>query len=141
MAAPDELTFDGTVERIVFHAQDTSFTVARMVTSGHEQITIVGPLFDVKEGMPLRVSGQWVTDKKFGKQFKVASYRLSSPKTLVGIEKFLGSSAFKGIGPELAKRLVKQFGMETIDVVEKSPERLTEVEGIGPHRAKKIAEV
>jgi exodeoxyribonuclease V alpha subunit len=137
----DELTIDGTVERIVFHAPDTSFTVARMVTAGHEQITIVGPLFDVKEGMPLRVSGQWVQDKKFGKQFKVASYRLSSPKTLIGIERFLASKSFKGIGPEYAKRLVKQFGMETIDVIEKQPERLTEVPGIGEQRAKAIAEV
>src|SRR5688572_3300987 len=94
-----EVTLDGTVERIVFHATDTQFTVARLVTAGREQVTIVGPLFDVKEGMPLRVSGQWTQDKKWGKQFKVATYRLSTPKTLVGIEKFLGSSAFKGIGP------------------------------------------
>ena len=139
--AEPEVSLDGTVERIVFHAQDTSFTVARLVTAGHEQVTIVGALFEVKEGMPLHLSGQWVQDKKFGKQFKVTSYRLTSPKTLIGIEKFLGSSAFKGIGPELAKRLVKQFGMETIDVIEKHPERLTEVPGIGDSRATKIAEV
>jgi exodeoxyribonuclease V alpha subunit len=136
-----QVTLDGTVERVVFHAVDTNFTVARLVTAGHEQVTIVGALFDVKAGMPLHLAGQWIVDKKFGKQFKVTSYRLSSPKTLIGIEKFLGSSAFKGIGPELAKRLVKQFGMETIDVIEKSPERLTEVPGIGDSRAKKIAEV
>jgi len=136
-----EVTLDGTVERIVFHATDTNFTVARLVTAGNEQVTIVGALFDVKDGMPLHLAGQWVVDKKFGKQFKVTSYRLTSPKTLIGIEKFLGSSAFKGIGPELAKRLVKQFGMQTIDVIEKTPERLTEVSGIGESRAKKIAEV
>ena len=140
-AGEPDVTLDGTVERIVFHAADTNFTVARLVTAGHEQVTIVGALFEVKEGMPLHLAGQWVQDKKFGKQFKVTSYRLTSPKTLIGIEKFLGSSAFKGIGPGLAKRLVKQFGMETIDVIEKTPERLTEVSGIGEGRAKKIAEV
>jgi exodeoxyribonuclease V alpha subunit len=137
----EQQTIDGTVEHIVFHASDTSFTVARMVTAGNEQITIVGQLVDVKEGMPLRVSGQWTHDKKFGRQFKVASYRLSTPKTLKGIEKFLASSSFKGIGPAYAKRLVTQFGMDTIDVIEKSPERLLEVPGIGEGRAKKIAEV
>jgi exodeoxyribonuclease V alpha subunit len=135
-----DVTLDGTVERIVFHAADTNFTVARMVTAGHEQVTIVG-LLDVKDGMPLHLAGQWVEDKKFGRQFKVSSYRLSSPKTLIGMERWLGSPAFKGIGPGLAKRLVKQFGMETIDVIEKTPERLTEVSGIGEGRAKKIAEV
>jgi exodeoxyribonuclease V alpha subunit len=140
-AGEPELTLDGTVERIVFHAADTSFTVARLVTSGHEHVTIVGALFDVKEGMPLRLTGQWTVDKKWGRRFKVASYRLSSPRDLVGIERFLGSSSFKGIGPELAKRLVKQFGLETIHVIEKSPERLTEVPGIGEARAKKIADV
>src|SRR5687767_21141 len=136
-----DVSLDGTIERIVFHATDTSFTVARLVTAGHEQVTIVGPLFDVKEGMPLHLSGQWVQDKKYGKQFKVATYRLSTPATLKGIEKFLGSSSFKGIGPELAKRLVKQFGMATLEVIEKTPERLTEVPGIGTGRAKAIAEV
>ena len=139
--AETETTLDGTVERIVFHAPDTNFTVARMVTAGHEQVTIVGALIDVKEGMPLRVSGQWTHDKKFGRQFKVSTYRLSSPKDLIGIERFLGSSSFKGIGPELAKRLVKQFGLETITVIEKTPERLTEVSGIGESRARTIAEV
>src|SRR5205085_4596144 len=69
------------------------------------------------------------------------SYRLSTPKTLKGIEKFLASSSFKGIGPAYAKRLVTQFGMDTIDVIEKAPERLMEVPGIGEARAKKIAEV
>ena len=130
-----EVSVDGTVDRVVFHAEDTSFTVARLVTAGHEQVTIVGALFDIKEGMPLRLTGQWIVDKKWGKQFKVASYRLTTPATLVGIERFLGSSAFRGIGPELAKRLVKQFGMATLDVIEKTPDRLTEVSGIGASRA------
>lgn len=139
-AEPD-VTLDGTVERVVFHAADTNFTVARLVTAGHEQVTIVGALFDLQEGAPLHLSGKWIQDKKFGRQFKVTSYRLTTPNTLIGIERFLGSKTFKGIGPELAKRLVKQFGMDTINVIEKQPERLTEVPGIGESRAKTIAEV
>jgi exodeoxyribonuclease V alpha subunit len=139
-AEPD-VTLDGTVERVVFHAADTNFTVARFVTLGHEQVTIVGALFDLQEGAPLHLAGKWIQDKKYGKQFKVTSYRLTTPNTLVGIERFLGSKTFKGIGPELAKRLVKQFGMDTINVIEKQPERLVEVPGIGESRAKTIAEV
>src|SRR5690349_2794971 len=136
-----DVTLDGTVERVVFHAADTNFTVARLVTAGHEQVTIVGALFDLQEGAPLHLSGKWIHDKKFGRQFKVTSYRLTTPNTLIGIERFLGSKTFKGIGPEIAKRLVKQFGMDTINVIEKHPERLTEVQGIGESRAKTIAEV
>jgi hypothetical protein len=73
-AEPD-VTLDGTVERVVFHAADTNFTVARLVTAGHEQVTIVGALFDLQEGAPLHLSGKWIVDKKFGRQFKVTQQR------------------------------------------------------------------
>ncbi len=135
-----EVTLDGTIDRIVFHAEDTSRTIARFVTSGHEHLTIIGDVVEPKEGLPLRLRGQWVVDKKWGRQFKVASYELRSPETLVGIEKFLGSGTIPGIGPELAGRLVKKFGMDTLEVIEKAPERLTEVSGIGAARARSISD-
>ncbi|HLL22878.1 MAG TPA: hypothetical protein VK427_12145, partial [Kofleriaceae bacterium] len=126
-AGEPEVTLDGTIERVVFHAEDSSRTIARFVTPGHEHLTIIGDVVEPKEGMPLRLRGTWVVDKKYGKQFKVATYELRSPETLVGIEKFLGSGTIPGIGPELAGRMVKKFGMDTLDVIEKSPERLIEV--------------
>jgi exodeoxyribonuclease V alpha subunit len=140
VGAESETTIDGTVERVAFHNADTTYTVAR-VTTKEGEVTIVGKLMGVDEGMPLRMRGTWEVDKKYGRQFKVTEYEMITPKTAVGIEKFLGSKAFNGIGPSLAKRIVEKFGTETLDVIEKKPERLTEVIGIGGQRAKTIAKV
>ncbi|MBS1123600.1 MAG: helicase, RecD/TraA family [Deltaproteobacteria bacterium] len=140
MGEEAEVTVDGTLERFVYRAEDTSFTVARFVTPGHEHVTIVGELFGVQEGLPLRLRGQWIVDRKFGRQFKVSTYQLRSPETLVGIERFLGSGLIPGVGPEIARRLVEKFGIETLEVIDRAPQRLVEVSGIGAQRAAKIAE-
>jgi exodeoxyribonuclease V alpha subunit len=139
-AEPSTTTIDGTVERVAFHNPDTTYTVAK-VTTKEGEVTIVGKLMGVDEGMPLRLTGTWEVDKKYGRQFKVTEYEMITPKTAVGIEKFLGSKAFSGIGPSLAKRIVEKFGVETLDVIEKHPKRLTEVIGIGGQRAATIAKV
>ncbi len=140
MAGESDTTIDGTVERVAFHNADTTYTVAKLTTKEGE-VTFVGKLMGVDEGMPLRLRGTWETDKKWGKQFKVTDYELVTPKTAAGIEKFLGSKAFTGIGPSLAKRIVEKFGAETLDVIEKTPNKLTDVIGIGGARAKTIAKV
>jgi exodeoxyribonuclease V alpha subunit len=137
--AEHEVILDGTVERFVFRDQDSSFTVARFATP-KEPVTIVGELVGVSEGLPLRLRGQWVVDRKWGRQFRVATYQLRAPETLVGIERFLGSGLIPGIGPELARRLVSTFGMDTLEVIDRKPERLTEVQGIGAARAARLAE-
>ena len=134
-----EVTLDGAIERFVFRNDESSFTVARFETSGHQHVTIVGELVGVNEGLPLRLRGHWVDDKKFGRQFRVATYQLRAPETLVGIERFLGSGVIPGIGPELARRLVGHFGMDTLEVIDRKPERLVEVPGIGAGRAAKLA--
>jgi len=135
-----ETTLDGTVAGIVFRNEATAFTVARFVTAANKQETICGELFEVDEGTPLKLRGQWVEDRKWGRQFKVASFQFDSPRTLVGIERFLGSGRIPGIGPGLAKRLVAKFGKDTLEVIERTPARLAEVIGIGAQRAAKIAE-
>ena len=137
--AQPEVTLDGTVERFVFRNAESSFTVARFETPAHQHVTIVGELVGVNEGLPLRLRGHWVEDKKFGRQFRVATYQLRAPETLVGIERFLGSGVIPGIGPELARRLVGHFGMDTLEVIDRKPERLVEVSGIGAGRAAKLA--
>jgi len=137
--ASSEVTLDGTVERFVFRNDESSFTVARFATPAHQVVTVVGELVGVNEGLPLRLRGHWVDDKKFGRQFRIATYQLRAPETLVGIERFLGSGVIPGIGPELARRLVGHFGMDTLEVIDRKPERLVEVSGIGAGRAKKLA--
>ncbi len=138
--APPEVTLDGTIERVTFKNEESGFVVARFLTATREPVTIVGEIVGVTEGLPLKLRGQWVVDKKFGKQFKISSYQLESPKTVIGIERFLGSGLIPGIGPGLAKRIVQKFGAQTLELIEKSPDRLTEVIGISSKKAKKVAE-
>jgi exodeoxyribonuclease V alpha subunit len=134
-----DVTLDGTIERFVFRNDESAFTVARLVATDHAMVTIVGELVGVNEGVPLRLHGRWVDDRKFGRQFRVATYQLRAPETLVGIERFLGSGIIPGIGPELARRLVSHFGMDTLEVIDRAPQRLVEVAGIGASRAAKLA--
>ncbi|HEY4055370.1 MAG TPA: ATP-dependent RecD-like DNA helicase [Kofleriaceae bacterium] len=139
MAEP-ETTIEGTLERIVFKGNDTAFTVARFQpTQGKLPVTVVGQLVEVAEGSPLKLNGQWVDDKKWGRQFKIVSYSYNQPKTLYGIEQYLGSGMIPGIGHAYAKRIVATFGVETLDVIQNAPHRLVEVPGIGTARAKEIA--
>ena len=141
----DEVTLDGTLGRVVFHNDESHFTIARLNVDGvgdgpsPGQATIVGALVGMPDGAPLRLRGTWVVDKKYGRQFKVSSYQLKSPETLVGIERFLGAGLIPGIGPELARRMVARFGMDTLEIVTRDPQRLVEVDGIGASRASKIA--
>jgi exodeoxyribonuclease V alpha subunit len=139
VTAPSE-SLEGTLERIVFQNQDNQWTVARLEpAAGGPPVTVVGSLYGVTPGTPLALRGSWQVDRKYGRQFRVDSYHTRSPETLLGIERYLGSGLIPGIGPELAKRLVDRFGLETLAVIERTPQRLTEVGGIGPARAKSIA--
>jgi len=135
----DSASLEGTLERIVFQNPETQWTVARLSIEAGGEVTVVGSLLGVRTGTPLRLHGAWVNDSRYGRQFKVASYQTKSPETRKGIERFLGSGFIPGIGPELAKRLVNKFGLDTLEVIGKHPDKLRTVEGIGPSRAQSIA--
>ena len=139
MAGEPEVTLDGTLERITFRG-DEYYTFARFTPDNAAPITIVGKLVEINEGMSITVHGQWVEDRKYGRQFKVSFAHPRTPKTVVGIEKFLGSGLIKGVGPALAKRIVEKFGKDTLDIIDKKPDRLTEVIGIGNAKAKQLAD-
>ncbi len=132
-------TLEGVLERIVFFNEENSFTVARLQVQGKQDlVTIVGALSLPTPGETLRLRGQWVVDTKFGQQFRVENCLSVLPATIVGIKKYLGSGLVKGIGPIMARRIVVKFGLETFDIIEDSPERLREAEGIGPIRTERI---
>jgi exodeoxyribonuclease V alpha subunit len=137
--AEAEVTLDGTLERITFRG-DEYYTVARFVPDNGSPVTIVGKLVEIGEGMPITVHGTWVDDRKWGRQFKVSFAHPRTPKTVLGIEKFLGSGLIHGIGPSIAKRIVEKFGKDTLEIIDKMPQRLTEVVGIGTQRAKQLAD-
>jgi exodeoxyribonuclease V alpha subunit len=135
-----QTTLEGVLERIVFFNEENNFTVARLqVAKQKELVTIVGNMPCPNPGETLRLRGEWTVDNKFGRQFRVDSCLSVLPATVTGIERYLGSGLVKGIGPIMAKRLVARFNLETLDIIEDNPERLLEVEGIGPIRAERIA--
>ena len=129
----------GLVERVTFHNPDTGFCVLRVKVRGHRDlVTMVGHAAMISAGEWVTASGVWLNDRTHGLQFKAQFLRTSAPSSIDGIEKYLGSGMIKGIGPVYAKRLVKVFGKDVFDIIEETPERLREVDGIGPKRADKI---
>jgi exodeoxyribonuclease V alpha subunit len=130
---------EGTVERIVFANPENGWAVIRLTpAAGGSRVTAVGSLLQVREGERLRLSGEWVEDRKYGRQFSASSYLTLMPETVVGLRKYLGSGLIPGVGRVTAERLVDAFGLETLDVIERHPERLARVEGIGPKRREQI---
>ncbi|MBQ7585530.1 MAG: ATP-dependent RecD-like DNA helicase [Desulfovibrionaceae bacterium] len=129
----------GQLERVTYTNEENGYTVARVkVANRDDLITIVGNIVNPTPGEILEMTGEWSLHAKFGEQFKVLSYQSVVPASLSGIEKYLGSGLIKGIGPKMAKRIVKLFGDKTLEVIEATPERLSEVPGIGEQRVDMI---
>src|SRR5262247_873773 len=131
----------GAVERVTFHSEETGFCVLRVKVRGHRDlVTVVGTAATITPGEYVEGQGVWVNDRTHGLQFKTQALRVVPPSTLEGIEKYLGSGMVKGIGPHFAKKLVQAFGEQVFDVIEQTPERLTDLDGIGPKRKKRVVE-
>ena len=129
------IEIQGQLEKITYVNEENGYTIAKIKVKGHrELVTIAGNLFSVNPGEVLKLKGIWYNHPKYGEQIKVTSYESVIPATAKGIERYLGSGLIKGIGPVMAKRLVAQFGVETLDVIENSIPRLKEVDGIGDKR-------
>jgi exodeoxyribonuclease V alpha subunit len=138
-AEPGPTTLEGVLEKVVFANEENAWSVVRLAVPGEAMpVTVVGNLLGVQPGENLRLSGEWVSDPKYGRQFKVDAYQTITPKTLTGIERYLGSGLIRGIGKVMASRLVAHFGIDTLEVIEHQPERLAEVGGIGPKRRVEI---
>ncbi len=133
---------EGVLERITFVSEETGYTIARLATerSGPDLLTVVGPLLGAQIGESLRLTGQWGSHPRYGRQFQVHSYTTVLPATIQGIRRYLGSGLIKGIGPAMAERMVAHFDTDILRIIEEEPARLIEVRGLGPKRTKKIAD-
>ena len=136
---------EGTITSVVYHNDENGYTVLHVEppSNGFElargrEITIVGKAQAVWEGEDVRASGQWVTDKVHGRQFKADDITCVAPKSIVGIERYLASGLIKGIGKVLAKRIVETFGAETLNVLEHQSARLREVPKLGKAKIEQI---
>jgi exodeoxyribonuclease V alpha subunit len=137
-AAP-EGTVEGEVVRVTYENESTGFRVIRVAVDGDgAERTLVGVFPPTPPGSRVRATGKAQRDDRHGEQFKVETLLTIAPSTLHGLERFLGSGLIKGIGPAFAKRIVDTFGADTIDVLDRTPERLGEVEGLGRKRVLEV---
>jgi exodeoxyribonuclease V alpha subunit len=133
------VVLEGTVEKIVYSNPETLYTIAILkVPELRRELTIVGSLANIQPQEVLRATGEFIIDRKYGQQFRVDEYTRSVPATAVGLEKFLGSGLIKGIGKTYAKKLVAEFGMDLISIIENEPRRLLKIGSIGPKRVEQI---
>lgn len=131
----------GYVEAIVFTSQDTGFTVARLKEPKKKDFTtIVGSLPGLHAGENITCKGVWKSHPSHGLQYEVIEYEVEAPSDLIGIQKYLESGLVKGIGPIYAKKIVDRFGEDTLEIIDKSPYRLLEIEGLGKKKLKQLKE-
>jgi len=131
------IEIEGLIKDIKFHADDTDYTVATFESEG-DILTVVGVLPSVSEGQHYKLKGDMVYHKRYGEQFKVEMAVKVVPTTENGIVNYLASGLIKGVGPKLAERIVEKFGTETMEIINKSPDRLREVSGIGKSKLESI---
>jgi exodeoxyribonuclease V alpha subunit len=135
----DASVLEGALERITYANPETGYTIARIDPGrGPDLVTAVGPLLGAQVGESLRMRGRWTSHPKYGKQFEVFSYTTVLPATVQGIQRYLGSGLIKGIGPVMAERMVKHFGVDIMHIIDDTPQRLIEVDGLGPKRTAMI---
>ncbi len=129
----------GTVEYITFHNEQNGFTVLELSTDD-ELITVVGTFPMISVGENLLLVGTYDVHPTFGRQFKAQMCERQMPATAASILRYLSEGGIKGVGPATAKRIVDKFGENSLEVIEKDPERLTIIKGITSHRARQICD-
>lgn len=129
----------GYVDHIIYRKAENGYTVFVLI-SDEDEITCVGNLGQIDQGDYLQIEGEEVSHAIYGSQIKIKSYRIVPPTDADSMERYLGSGAIKGVGPALAKRIVKKFGEDAFRIIEEEPERLIEIKGISERIARQISE-
>ncbi|MBP8984722.1 MAG: Flp pilus assembly complex ATPase component TadA, partial [Syntrophobacterales bacterium] len=125
----------GQIERITFTSEETGYTVAKVRVYGRRDlVTVIGNIVNPTPGEIIKMKGEWGNHPKYGEQFKIVFCQTAVPANVKGIEKYLGSGLIKGIGPVMAKRVVKMFKEKTLEIIENEIDKLSDVEGIGQKR-------
>ena len=133
-------TIDGTILSLIFQNEENGYTVLRLVTGDGEIITVVGCIPCAAPGENLIATGVWMTHPTHGEQFKAEQVERHMPTTETEILSYLSSGVIRGVGPATAQRLVERFGVDTLQVLEEAPERISLIKGITAKKAKEIGE-
>jgi len=128
----------GVVEGIIFKSDDNGFVVFTLSIGRNEKITARGSIGQLHQGSEVTLRGTWIFHPKFGRQLEVQNCSTKLPSSAKGIEKYLSSGLIKGIGPKFAEKLVAQFGEKTLEVIDKDPQKLFQVSGVGHKRVDAI---
>lgn len=128
----------GYVDHIVFQNKDNGYTVMDLDCDG-ELYSCVGYAASVSEGELLLIKAEMVINPTYGPQYEIREYEVLPPEDVKSIERYLSSGAIKGIGAAMASRIIRRFGEETFEIIEKEPERLAEIKGISERKAREIA--
>lgn len=135
------IEWEGYVERITFRNEENGYTVLFLADpEGEDEVCCVGNFSYISEGAYLHITGREVVHPNYGAQIRVEQYEEKQPTDDRAVERYLGSGAIKGVGPALAARIVKRFGQDSFDIIEREPERLAEIKGISMKMAIRIAE-
>lgn len=148
-AIQEDITFSGSIERIIFKNDENGYAILRVVPDKKEAgrrgiplsgLTCVGTLLNPQAGQNLSFTGRFVQNARYGRQFQFACANEQVPASEAGLIAYLSSKLIKGMGPDLAERVVKTFGQDTIRVLDEEPEKLASVRGIGKKNLATIVE-
>lgn len=140
MAETELEILQGAISAVVYQNYDNGYAVLRLSCQDGQTVTVVGTIPLPAVGEQLMVTGRWSTHRSFGRQFEAEFLERLMPQTSVEILGYLSSRVIKGIGPKTAARIVQHFGDQTLLIMEREPEKLSEIPGISPAKAKAIGE-
>lgn len=130
---------EGTLKKIIFNNQENGYTVAVFGTD-EGSIRIAGSFNEPKIGTKYRLEGGFIIHKKYGEQFSFVSYEEVLPEGAEAIYEFLAAGNVRGVGPKTAELIVESFGDEALEIIDKRPEKLLSIKGIGANTLAKISE-
>ena len=140
MAEMEMEILQGIIGAVVFQNYDNGYAVLRLNCENGQAVTVVGTIPLPSVGERLMVTGKWSNHSSYGKQFEAEFLERLMPQTAQDILQYLSSRAIKGIGPKIAARIVQKFGDQALIVMEREPERLSEISGISAAKAQAIGE-
>lgn len=130
--------YQGYIDHYLYYNDANGYGVMELDTED-DDIICTGSFMGISQGETVEVTGEWVEHPTYGPQLKVASIKTIEPTGILDIERYLASGAIKGVGPSIAKRIIKKFGKDTFRIIEEEPERLIEIKGISERIAREIA--
>ncbi|MCL4377506.1 MAG: ATP-dependent RecD-like DNA helicase [Actinobacteria bacterium] len=136
-----QIKLKGILEKIIYKNPENNYIVARFKIDNENNIeTVFGSIIEVNAGEHIEITGEFVNNPKYGRQFKMTNANILPPATNEGIEKYLGSGLIKGVGPATAKKIVSHFKEKTLEILDNDINRLNEIDGFALKRIKKIKE-